>query len=249
VKPIYHVETRGWTISEALFGPGNCLCIPQRLVNFVANAPAEGVAAGEYGAKSVLHAQRGEAGQAVLSGLEAIKSEADAAGGFLTVGSLVPGGTPAAPVETPAAPMETPPALVETPVAPKPLGGVPLPNEQIIVFGSTPKPGSFLLRPGVDTKSIGSVITPGKSASIATTLDLPGEFAQMFGPEREMVRGDTLSGAFVEDVRAAGFDVVTAPTKTNPLHVRIIAGERTFDKEGTEWLSLAFDLLQRWKKR
>jgi hypothetical protein len=36
----------------------------------------------------------------------------------------------------------------------------------------------------------------------------------MFGAERakKLRRGDTLSGAFVEDIRAAGFEVVYAPT-------------------------------------
>lgn len=68
----------------------------------------------------------------------------------------------------------------------------------------------------------------------------------MFG--RPPVRGDTLSGAFVGDIRATGFDVVPAPTPLNPNHVRIIAAEHTFDKSGREWLSLAFDRIARAKK-
>jgi hypothetical protein len=37
----------------------------------------------------------------------------------------------------------------------------------------------------------------------------------MFGLERvnKLRRGDTLSGAYVEDIRAAGFDVVAYATK------------------------------------
>lgn len=50
------------------------------------------------------------------------------------------------------------------------------------------------------------------------------------------------------DVRAAGFDVVYASTYSNPLHVRIISAENTFDEAGREWLSLAFDKLERLKK-
>jgi hypothetical protein len=39
---------------------------------------------------------------------------------------------------------------------------------------------------------------------------LEAEFLKMFG--RAPKWGDTLSGSFVEDVRAAGFDVIYAPT-------------------------------------
>jgi len=40
-----------------------------------------------------------------------------------------------------------------------------LPDNEIIVFGSNNKPGNFILRTGVDYKTIGTIITPGKSAS------------------------------------------------------------------------------------
>ncbi|HEX5221178.1 MAG TPA: RHS repeat-associated core domain-containing protein [Verrucomicrobiae bacterium] len=131
-----------------------------------------------------------------------------------------------------------------------PLGGsksaAPLANNDIIVIGNSAKPGNFVLRPGIDTQPIGAITQPGVSGSIATDLTLVGEFRQMFG--RSVVRGDTLSGAFVGDIRAAGFDVMWAPTANNSMHVRIIAGENTFDVTGREWLSMAFDRLARAKK-
>ena len=70
----------------------------------------------------------------------------------------------------------------------------------------------------------------------------------MFGLERMNRRGDTLSGAYVEDIRAAGFDVVYAPTPRNLNHVRIISKENQFDEVGREWLSLAIDRIARIKK-
>ena len=119
-------------------------------------------------------------------------------------------------------------------------------DDEIIVFGSNNKPGNFKLRPGVDDRPIGGVTAPGKSGSIATDLEISSEFQQMFG--RAAKRGDTMSGAFVGDIRAAGFDVVRAPTLRNPNHVRIISGTRTFDDEGIEWLSTAVDRLSRVRK-
>jgi hypothetical protein len=65
----------------------------------------------------------------------------------------------------------------------------------------------------------------------------------MFG--RLPRRGDTLSGACVEDIRAAGFDVLFAPTPHNPFHVRIVAKTHTFDAAGREALALAFDRIVR----
>jgi RHS repeat-associated protein len=118
-----------------------------------------------------------------------------------------------------------------------------IPDSEIVVLGSNNKPGNFILRPGMDTLPIGTVTQPGKSASIATTLDIETEIPQIFG--REARRGDTLSGAFVGDIRAAGFDVVHAPTKTNPNHVRIIPESHTFDETGREWLSVAMDRIAR----
>jgi hypothetical protein len=125
-----------------------------------------------------------------------------------------------------------------------------LPNNEIIVFGSNNKPGNFILRQGVDDKPIGTIIMPGKSASIATNLDIGTEYGIMFGLERakKLRRGDTLSGAFVEDIRAAGFEVVYAPTPRNLNHVRIISKEHQFDEMGREWLSLAIDRIARIKK-
>ena len=120
-------------------------------------------------------------------------------------------------------------------------------DNEIIVVGNTAKPGNFILREGIDTKPIGDVVQPGKSGSIAQTLTLERELTQMFGIERAIVRGDTLSGAFAGDIRAAGFDVIPAPTSKNPFHIRIVAGSNTFDATGREWLSLAFDRLTRAK--
>ena len=106
-------------------------------------------------------------------------------------------------------------------------------------MGSNRRPGDFILRRGIDTRPIGGVRSPGKSASIAKDLTPETEIRQMFG--REPKRNDMLSGAFVKDVRAAGFEVLHAPTTRNPMHVRIVAGSRTFDEQGRTWLSLAFD--------
>lgn len=127
--------------------------------------------------------------------------------------------------------------------------GQPLPNDlEIVVSGSTAKPGSFILRPGIDDRPIGGTEIPGKSVSIATDLELQTEYDKMFGVGRPLKRGDTLSGAFVSDIRAAGFDVVYAPTAANPFHARIIPGASTFDEAGREMLSLAFDRIARQKK-
>jgi hypothetical protein len=68
----------------------------------------------------------------------------------------------------------------------------------------------------------------------------------MFG--RDPVKHDALSGAFVEDIRDAGFDVVYAPTEANPRHVRIIAASQTFDESGRQLLALAFDRIARVRK-
>ena len=135
--------------------------------------------------------------------------------------------------------------------------GVPLDNHEIVVYASTPSANSFKLRPGVDDLPIRnlmkpgefSVTTPGKSVSIATDLTVPGEYRQMFGVDRvsKLHRGDTLSGAFVEDIRAAGFDVVYAPTANNYLHARIVPAANSFDDAGREYLSVAFDRIGRVK--
>ena len=121
--------------------------------------------------------------------------------------------------------------------------GQPLSNLDILVMGSNAKPGTFTLRTGIDDKPLGVVTAPGRSATIATDLTYQTEIPNMFG--RPLQAGDYLSGAFVEDVRAAGFDAVYAPTTTNPLHSRIVAGASDFDAEGRGWLSNAFDVLGR----
>ncbi|WP_414664427.1 RHS repeat-associated core domain-containing protein [Horticoccus sp. 23ND18S-11] len=122
---------------------------------------------------------------------------------------------------------------------------VHLVDSEIVLVGNTAKPNNFSLRQGIDTKPIGDISSPGKSASIATDLTIKTEIRQMFG--RESIRGDAVSGAMVGDIRSAGFDVLHAPTPNNPLHVRIIAGERIFDDSGRNALSQAFQLLERAK--
>ena len=117
---------------------------------------------------------------------------------------------------------------------------------EIIVRGSSQKPGTFILREGIDTRKLGAVSTPGKSATVATDLTLDTEIHRMFG--RAPTRGDVLSGGAISDVRAAGFEVIYAPTEANPLHVRIIPKANQFDGVGRDWLSEAFDNLARQKK-
>jgi hypothetical protein len=68
----------------------------------------------------------------------------------------------------------------------------------------------------------------------------------MFG--RVPGKHDILSGAFVEDIRAAGFDVIYAPTPKNPFHVRIIPKVNTFNETGRSYLSIAFDKILKYKK-
>lgn len=127
--------------------------------------------------------------------------------------------------------------------------GAPVPNNEIIVIGNPAKQGNFILRPGVDTRPIGAVTEPGVSASLAVDLDIQTEIPQMFGRPAGANGADRLSGAFVEDVRAAGFDVVYAPTERNPRHVRIVAGERGFGTvDDRSWLEQAFDLIGKLNK-
>lgn len=124
--------------------------------------------------------------------------------------------------------------------------GDPLPDNAILVMGNN-KPGNFILREGLDDRAIGAVTTPGKSATIATDLDMASEFQRMFG--RDLKPGDIMSGGFVEDIRAAGFDVIFAPTVKNPNHVRIISNTNTFDDVGTQWLNLATDQLNKVNRK
>ena len=65
------------------------------------------------------------------------------------------------------------------------------------------------------------------------------------GQACRLVVRSTLWGAFVEDIRAAGFDVLFAPTPHNPFHVHIVAKTHTFDAAGREALALAFDRIVR----
>ncbi|MCP4459470.1 MAG: hypothetical protein GY816_15835 [Cytophagales bacterium] len=112
--------------------------------------------------------------------------------------------------------------------------------------GNSERPGSFILRQGLDDAPIGSVTKPGKSASIATNLTAETEFQIIL--QRAPKRNDILSGTFAGDIRAAGFDVVRAPTKLNPKHVRIVESMHTFEETGRNWLSIAFDKLFKVKK-
>lgn len=132
-----------------------------------------------------------------------------------------------------------------------PPSGSPIPNrmplaDTDIVVGGPANPGSFILRQGVDTRPVAGVTSPGKSGSLASDLTIESEFRQMF--KQPVSRGDTLSGTFIGDIHAAGFEVVHAPTFNNPLHVQIIAAVNNFDSVGREWLSLAFDRLARVRK-
>ena len=127
--------------------------------------------------------------------------------------------------------------------------GKPLPGNAIVVFGTTPTEGAFKLRPGVDTLSVSGITARGKSVSEAVSLQLADEYRQMFGVARaaQLRRGDTLAGAFVEDIRAAGFDVLHAPT-ANVRHARIVEVTGSFDDPESRYLlSLAFDRLGRVK--
>lgn len=69
------------------------------------------------------------------------------------------------------------------------------------------------------------------------------ELPKMF--RRAPNRGDTLSGGFVEDILAAGFDVIYTPTTKNPNHVRIVPNTSTFDEAGRDLLSEALDRIAR----
>jgi RHS repeat-associated protein len=98
VEPIYHVDVEQFSISRGILGRKHCICLIASLVGLIVNAPAAGVDAGQYGVKAVLHVERGENGEALLSGLQAVKSETDAASGLL---AFVGVGRAAAPDLTP----------------------------------------------------------------------------------------------------------------------------------------------------
>ena len=106
-------------------------------------------------------------------------------------------------------------------------------------------PGKFKLRPG-DSAPLEGVTAPGKSASIGIDLTPEKEVLQAFG--RQAQKGDIVIGASVKDIRAAGFDVVYAPTPNNPLHVRIVEKTGTFSPTtGSEDLFIVFERLAKQK--
>lgn len=121
--------------------------------------------------------------------------------------------------------------------------GSALPDDEIVVMaGNATKPGSFTIRPQ-DTMPLPGVTARGKSSTIATDLEKSTEIQQMFG--RSAKRSDTISAASARDIRAAGFDVVYAPTSGNTLHARIIEGTSSFDDiDAVELLTLAFDRIK-----
>lgn len=121
---------------------------------------------------------------------------------------------------------------------------IPLPKGTSVVVASNNKPGNFKLRPGVDDRSLGFVRSSGKSTSISiepNSNNIDAEYQKIFNdPNRKPTRNDLMSKTNAEDIRAAGFEVVYAPTRSNEMHTRIISGNNTFDDEGREWLSAAF---------
>jgi hypothetical protein len=117
-------------------------------------------------------------------------------------------------------------------------------NREIIVMGgNAQKSGVLQPRLPRDRRGLGGLPGPSRSASLAIDLTAETEIPAMFG--RALTKSDTISAAFVADVRAAGFAVFRTPTTPNPLHVSILPRHRTFDQEGLEWLTLAFSFLKR----
>jgi hypothetical protein len=103
----------------------------------------------------------------------------------------------------------------------------------------------FKLRPS-DSLPLEGVTQPGKSAGITIDLTPQSDVAQALG--RPAGKQDVLIGASVKDIRAAGFDVVYAPTRENPLHVRIVEGTGKFSNPADrDLLTLAFDRLGKGK--
>ena len=121
-----------------------------------------------------------------------------------------------------------------------------VPDDEIIVYASNPTSALFKLR-AIDHRVLGAVAIYGRLDSAATDLAIKGEYRAMFGIGRLLRRGDFLSAAFVDDIRA-GFDVIRAPTLTNPNHVRIVSRCHDFDDVGREWPSGAFDVLRKVRK-
>ena len=126
----------------------------------------------------------------------------------------------------------------------------PISNNEVIVIATQNKgdnPNNFLLR-AQDSKPIGNIVVPGKSATLATESNFNANdlIKSMFG--RNATRNDKILGSTVGDIRAAGFDVVRAPTRSNPNHVRIISNTRTFNEEGRSWLDAAFQFIFKGSK-
>ena len=103
----------------------------------------------------------------------------------------------------------------------------------------------FKLNPP-DKVNLEGVTQPGKSAGIIIDLTPQSDVPQAFG--RPAQKGDILIGASVKDIRAAGFDVIYAPTRENPTHVRIVEACGKFsNQEDRDLLTLAFDRLGKAK--
>jgi len=118
--------------------------------------------------------------------------------------------------------------------------GQPLPDDELVTIIGGNSPGRFKLG-RADSLPIENVTAPGKSASIAVDLTPEPEILQTFG--RQAQAGDIVLGAQVRDIRNAGFDVVFAPTRSNPLHVRIIEHTARFTDAGSEELFVVFERL------
>lgn len=95
-----------------------------------------------------------------------------------------------------------------------------LPDDTIVGMAGRPTL-KLQLRPQ-DHLPIGEVTTPGKSASILNSFSLDELLRKFFGPARTAEPADVIYGAFVGDIRDAGFEVLPAPTVNNAAHVRIV---------------------------
>jgi hypothetical protein len=122
--------------------------------------------------------------------------------------------------------------------------GQALADDEIITMIGGNSPAKFKLNPQ-DLKPLEGVTAPGKSASIAVDLSPEFEVLQAFG--RPAAKQDIVLAAQVKDIRAAGFDVVYAPTAQNPLHVRIIPATAQFTEAGSEELYIVFERLGKKK--
>lgn len=142
--------------------------------------------------------------------------------------------------QPPAQPPERMERGSKRPVTVRPPGlrpGAPVPDPETLVFVRPDSAKRFRLRPQ-DHEPLGDVATPGKSASIAVDLTIESEILQIFG--RPAQPEDYIGSVDAGDVRAAGFDVIYAPSRENPLHVRTIEGKNFFDDAGTALLYALF---------